>query len=181
MAHDVFISYSSDDKPTADAACATLENKGIRCWMAPRDILPGTDWGGAIVEPINASRVMVLVYSATANDSPQIKREVERAVNRGLSIIPFRIQDVPMSKTLESFHKHAALAGRAHPSCPGSSQPTCGHDENDTLTCVSQRRPRCRGLDDDERDEQQEGGHDQPGGNRIVIARHRHGNPSQSE
>jgi biotin transporter BioY len=103
MAHDVFISYSSDDKPTADAACATLENKGIRCWMAPRDILPGTDWGGAIVEAINASRVMVLVYSATANDSPQIKREVERAVNRGLSIIPFRIQDVPMSKTLEFF------------------------------------------------------------------------------
>jgi hypothetical protein len=41
MPHDVFVSYSSDDKPTADAVCATLENKGIRCWIAPRDILPG--------------------------------------------------------------------------------------------------------------------------------------------
>ena len=103
MPHDVFVSYSSDDKPTADAVCATLENKGIRCWIAPRDILPGVDWGGAIVDAINASRVMVLVYSAKANDSPQIKREVERAVNRGLSIIPFRIEDVPMSTTLEYF------------------------------------------------------------------------------
>jgi biotin transporter BioY len=103
LPHDVFVSYSSDDKPTADAVCATLENKGIRCWIAPRDILPGVDWGGAIVEAINASRVMVLVYSAKANDSPQIKREVERAVHRGLSIIPFRIEDVPMSKTLEYF------------------------------------------------------------------------------
>jgi len=46
---------------------------------------------------------MVLVYSAKANDSPQIKREVERGVNRGLSVIPFRIEDVPMSKTLEYF------------------------------------------------------------------------------
>ena len=46
---------------------------------------------------------MVLVYSAKANDSPQIKREVERAVNRGLSVIPFRIEDVPMSTTLEFF------------------------------------------------------------------------------
>jgi biotin transporter BioY len=103
LPHDVFVSYSSDDKPTADAVCATLENKGIRCWIAPRDILPGVDWGGAIVDAINSSRVMVLVYSAKANESPQIKREVERAVHRGLSIIPFRIEDVPMSKTLEYF------------------------------------------------------------------------------
>jgi biotin transporter BioY len=103
MPHDVFVSYSSDDKATADAVCATLEHTGIRCWMASRDILPGTDWGGAIVDAINASRVMVLVYSAKANDSPQIKREVERAVNRGLAVIPFRIEDVPMSPTLEYF------------------------------------------------------------------------------
>ena len=103
MPHDVLVSYASDDKPTADAVCATLENKGIRCWIAPRDILPGIDWGGAIVDAIHASRVMVLVYSAKANDSAQIKREVERAVNRGLTIIPFRIEDVPMSTTLEYF------------------------------------------------------------------------------
>jgi biotin transporter BioY len=103
MPHDVFVSYASDDKPTADAVCATLENKGIRCWIAPRDILPGIDWGGAIVDAIHASRVMVLVYSAKANDSGQIKREVERAVNGGLTVIPFRIEDVPMSRTLEYF------------------------------------------------------------------------------
>ena len=103
MPHDVFVSYSSDDKPTADAVCATLENKGIRCWIAPRDILPGVDWGGAIVDAINHTRVMVLVYSAKANESPQIKREVERAVHRGLPVIPFRIEDVPMSATLEYF------------------------------------------------------------------------------
>ena len=103
MPHDVFVSYASDDKPTADAVCATLENRGVRCWIAPRDILPGMDWGGAIVDAISASRLMIVVYSAKANDSPQIKREVERAVNRGLAVIPFRIEDVPMSKTLEFF------------------------------------------------------------------------------
>ena len=43
------------------------------------------------------------MYSAKANDSAQIKREVERGVNRGLTIIPFRIEDVPMSTTLEYF------------------------------------------------------------------------------
>ena len=103
MAHDVFVSYSSDDKPTADAVCATLESRGIRCWIAPRDVLPGVDWGAAIIDAINESKLMVLVYSASANDSQQIKREVERAVNRGVAVIPFRIEDVPMSKTLEYF------------------------------------------------------------------------------
>ena len=44
MAHDVFISHSSKDKQTADAICHYLEQNGIRCWIAPRDILPGEDW-----------------------------------------------------------------------------------------------------------------------------------------
>jgi hypothetical protein len=31
MVHDVFISYSTKDKATADGVCATLEAKAIRC------------------------------------------------------------------------------------------------------------------------------------------------------
>jgi hypothetical protein len=50
MAHDVFLSYAAQDKPTADAVCARLEQQGIRCWIAPRDILPGRDWRTSIVE-----------------------------------------------------------------------------------------------------------------------------------
>jgi len=40
MAHDVFISYSSKDKTVANAVCATVENRKVRCWIAPRDIPP---------------------------------------------------------------------------------------------------------------------------------------------
>jgi pSer/pThr/pTyr-binding forkhead associated (FHA) protein len=102
-AKHVFVSYSSKDKPTADAVCAELESHGIRCWVAPRDILPGHDWGGSIIEAINGSRVMVLIFSANANTSPQIKREVERAVSKGIPVIPFRIEDVAPVATLEYF------------------------------------------------------------------------------
>ena len=103
MAHEVFVSYATANKPVADAVCATLERHGVRCWIAPRDILPGLDWGAAIVDAIGASKVMVLVFSAAANKSPQIKREVERAVHKGVAIIPLRIEDVPLGKTLEYF------------------------------------------------------------------------------
>ncbi len=103
MAHDVFVSHSSKDKPTADAVCAMLESQGIRCWVAPRDITPGMDWGEAIVEAVKGARVMVLVFSASANGSPQIKREVERAVNKGIPVIPLRIEDVAPTASLEYF------------------------------------------------------------------------------
>ena len=103
MAHDVFISYSSKDKPIADAICATMEQNGVRCFIAPRDIRPGADWGESIIHGIAGSRVFVLVLSHFANASQQIKREVERAVNRGLPIIPYRIEDVMPEASLEYF------------------------------------------------------------------------------
>ncbi|MGQ0548517.1 MAG: toll/interleukin-1 receptor domain-containing protein [Armatimonadota bacterium] len=103
MAHDVFVSYSAKDKPTADAVVATLEARGIRCWIAPRDVLAGMHYGEAIIDAINASKAMVLVFSKNANESGQIRLEVERAVSKGISIIPVRIEDVAPGKSLEYF------------------------------------------------------------------------------
>jgi hypothetical protein len=103
MAHDVFISYATTDKTTADAVCANLESRGSRCWIAPRDILPGTLYGRAIVEAIQASRIMVVVFSSHSKTSPQVSREVERAVHHGLAIIPFRIEDVVPEGEMEFF------------------------------------------------------------------------------
>jgi len=103
MAHDVFISHSSKDKTVADAVCATLEQHHVRCWIAPRDIGPGAEWGESIVSAIHTSRVMVLIFSASANESPQIRREVERAVHNNVVIVPMRIEDVLPQKSLEYF------------------------------------------------------------------------------
>src|SRR4029077_12869737 len=103
MALDVFISYAIADKLTADAACAALEAEGIRCWIAPRDVLPGMDYAEAIIEAIEKARGMLLIFSSNANRSNQVKREVERAVHHGIPIIPFRIEDVPPNRALEYF------------------------------------------------------------------------------
>ncbi len=103
LAHDVFISYSTKDKSAADTLCRTLEAHGIPCWIAPRNIAYGSDYGEAIVDGINESRVMVLVFSSHANTSPHIKREVDRAVSKGLTIIPIRIEDVAPTRALEYY------------------------------------------------------------------------------
>jgi TPR repeat protein len=103
MAHDVFISYSAKNKTTGDAVCAMLESQGIRCWIAPRDVTPGMEWGECIIDAIEQARIMVLVFSSDANTSPQIHREVERAVNHGVAMLPLRIEDVQPGKALEYF------------------------------------------------------------------------------
>jgi ABC-type amino acid transport substrate-binding protein len=103
MPYDAFISYCSEDKKIADAVCGTLEAKKIRCWIAPRDVGPGRTWSSAIVEAIGDSAVMVVIFSKHSNGSPQVMREIERAVNKGVAIIPFRVENVVPSKDLEYF------------------------------------------------------------------------------
>jgi TIR domain len=103
MAHDVFLSHSEKDKAVADAVVARLEAESVTCWVAPRDVVPGADWGESIINAIESSRIMILIFSRNANVSPQIEREVERAVNKGVYIIPFRVDDITPARSLEYF------------------------------------------------------------------------------
>jgi hypothetical protein len=103
MDFDAFISYATADKTAADAACAVLEASGIRCWVAPRDISPGREYAAAIIDAIDRCRVMVLIFSSNANDSAQVRREIERAASKGVAIMPVRIEKVVPTKSMEYF------------------------------------------------------------------------------
>jgi hypothetical protein len=103
MRHDVFISYASSDKIVADAICNALEQRAVRCWIAPRDVLPGNVWAEAIVAAISSCRAMVLIVSEATNRSAHIAREVERAADREVVIVPFRVSDAKLTGSLEYF------------------------------------------------------------------------------
>lgn len=103
MARDIFVSYSKPDRECAFELTEYLEGRGLTVWIAPRDVSPAAEWAAEIIEAISNARVMVLVFSGDSNNSPQVRREVERAVHKDLRILPFRIEDVPPSKSLEYF------------------------------------------------------------------------------
>jgi hypothetical protein len=103
MAHDVFISHSAKDKAVADAVCAALENAGVRCWIAPRDVQPGRSFAGEITRAIQQSKTMVLIFSAHSNGSEQVLREVQLAVTEHLHIVQLRIEDVRPNDDLTYF------------------------------------------------------------------------------
>jgi hypothetical protein len=100
MIHDVFISHSPHDCDAADAACAALEQRGISCWIAPRDVLPGQEHGEAIAGAIGGSRLLLLIFSAETNESVHARREVEQAGGQGLPVLAFRIADTAPAPAL---------------------------------------------------------------------------------
>jgi hypothetical protein len=77
-----------------------MEAANIRCWIAPRDVTPSADWGAAIVDAIAAARIMIVIFSAAANNSGQLQSEVSVAVDHDKPILPFRIEDVASSGSL---------------------------------------------------------------------------------
>src|SRR5436190_7354827 len=103
MAHDVFISHSTNNRSVANAVCAALERDGIRCWIAPRDVMPGRPYSGEITRAIQQSRAFVLIFSEHSNNSEQVLREVQLAANSRLHIIQFRIDPVVPSDDLEYY------------------------------------------------------------------------------
>jgi hypothetical protein len=100
MPFDVFISHSQQDKIAADAACSALEAAGIRCWIAPRDVPAGAQWPAAIIDAIDHCRAMVLIFSSGANQSRQVYREVQRAFDKEVPVVPFRIENVTPEHSL---------------------------------------------------------------------------------
>ncbi len=97
----VFVSCSSKEISTGLKLCEVLESAGISCWMAARDLSPGTNWGEAIAKAIQGSRAHVLLLSSHSAESPQVLREVEFAAREGIPIFPVRIEDVRPAGRLE--------------------------------------------------------------------------------
>ena len=99
----VFISYASQDVAVADVVVEALERHGLKCWIAPRDVVPGESYAGAIVHAIDATKLIVLVLSENAVTSQHVLREVERASSKRHPVVAFRIDRAPMPVELEYF------------------------------------------------------------------------------
>jgi TolB-like protein len=101
--HDVFVSYASQDVAVANAIVAALERTGLQCWIAPRDVPPGTLYADVIIRAINGTKVLVVVLSEYAVSSPHVGKEIERASAKQRPIIALRTDATPLTPALEYF------------------------------------------------------------------------------
>ena len=102
-AAQVFISYSSHDAAVAQAVCSALEKAGFPCWIAPRDVVPGTLYAEGIIRAINESAILVLILSESAVASPHVGKELERSASKRHPIIAIRVDNSPLTPAFEYF------------------------------------------------------------------------------
>src|SRR5215471_6340566 len=90
----IFISFASNDRKAADTICSAIERRGMRCWIATRNIGPGENFQEAITRAIRNAKVMILVFSAHANNSLEVKKEIALAGRYNVIVVPVRVEDV---------------------------------------------------------------------------------------
>lgn len=104
--YDVFISYSSEDQKTVEGICGYLERNGYQCFVAYRDIPSGVVWAKVIPDAIDASKMMVVVFSHSFNVSEQTDREIELASENHMPILTYRVADAKMTGAKKYYLKN---------------------------------------------------------------------------
>jgi len=99
----VFVSYASQDVAVANAVVEALERHGVKCWIAPRDVVPGALYADEIVRAINEAAVVVLVLSEQAVTSSHVGKEIERASSKRRRIIALHTDSAQLTRAFEYF------------------------------------------------------------------------------
>ena len=99
----LFISYASEDGNLASHVLSFLESRGLKCWMAPRDIPAGENFAESIIDGLTNARAFVLVLSRYSNKSEHVAKEVNKATTLGRSIFYLRTEEITLSKTLDYY------------------------------------------------------------------------------
>lgn len=100
----LFVSHSSrDGAAIAQPLAAALEAAGHRCWIAPRDVKPGTPYPGQIVAAIRNCDGLVLIVTPAANDSPDVLQEVQLAGQHRKTVAPVIVNGATPSDDLHYY------------------------------------------------------------------------------
>jgi TIR domain len=113
----IFVSHASADAALALNVCDGLESRGVRCWIAPRDVQPDGTYGTEIMKGLRECEVFLILLSGAAADSQQVEREAERASHYKKRIIPLTLGETDPGPRLEYY-----IAGRQRFPC--SSPPS---------------------------------------------------------
>ena len=101
----VFISHGSDDLGKAAALCTFIDARGIRTWIAPRDVRPGQDYSEQLQQAIEGCAAFVVLVTEKANTSPYVRAETEMAFSNGKPIFPVRQSEIQPAAGLAFFLK----------------------------------------------------------------------------
>ena len=99
--YSCFISHSSEDADFAKQLHANLQDKGVRCWLAEKDLKIGERFRTRIDEIIRIYDKLLVVLSENSIASDWVEREVEAAFEKERELkttvlFPIRLDDAVM-------------------------------------------------------------------------------------
>ncbi|MCI4643836.1 MAG: toll/interleukin-1 receptor domain-containing protein [Hyphomonadaceae bacterium] len=89
---DIFISYKKEDAGRVVRIVEGLRAEGFTVWW-DHGIAPGNQWDQTIQRELDASKVVVAVWSEDSVSAPWVKEEAGVGKSRG-ALVPVRIDDV---------------------------------------------------------------------------------------
>ena len=94
--HDIFISYSREDRARVGVLAEALEREGWRVWW-DRKLMPGDTFDRVITEALAAAKVVVAVWSRISVDRDWVLNEADEGRRRNI-LVPVRIDpvDIPL-------------------------------------------------------------------------------------
>jgi len=86
--YDIFLSYGTDDVAIADELRLSLTSRGLRCFMAERDIPVAAQWDEKIRSALLNSKSILLLITPRSKDRPWVLLETGAAWALQKEIIP---------------------------------------------------------------------------------------------
>jgi len=99
MSKDVFLSYSSSNGATAETLCRTLEESGVRVWMAGHDIAGGEDFSDKVQQAIKDCACFVMLLTPEAQESSWVPKELDLAIHLKKPVVPVQCEKVELNQS----------------------------------------------------------------------------------
>lgn len=100
---DIFVSHSSKDNILANKIVSGLEKAGYKCWIAPRDINPGTPYARSIMEGIKGCDTFIVLITDNSIVSEDVLNEVDNAHSLRKRLIPVWLGQTKLSPELNYY------------------------------------------------------------------------------
>ncbi len=97
---DIFISYSSKDKESADQLSELLASAGLSVWIDQSGIEAATSWSKEIVHAIDGCKAFVVLLSPNSIESQNVIKEVSLAAEQKKKILPLDLEPVSLPEDL---------------------------------------------------------------------------------
>lgn len=107
VSFDLFISYATGDSAFADELRIDLQQGGLKCFMAEKDIQVAKEWQDSIRDALRGSKQILVLLTPRSINRPWVLMETGAAWALGKSLIPALVQ-VPASELIDPIRRHQA-------------------------------------------------------------------------